>query len=409
MSPIKDFNVTYETLNGEGTFSEGDIVPGTVSFTLTKDTKVKSIFVKSKGEAHVHWTEGSGDDETSYSAHRKYFKVKEFLVVENAKGTVLSQGVHHFKFRFKIPEGDMPSSFKGLHGKIVYMLEAKMSRSWHWPTGLQKEINFVSKSFPQIAKVTCPQSGSVNKEMGVFSKGQVTMSATVNRKICSPGDTISIVATICNSSSKTMRPKYNLQQITVYRAGSSTNSSCKSLCKIVGDTIAPNSEETASCQLQIPVDAIYTLYNCDIISVEYYVKVYLDIKFAIDPEIVFPLTIGPSSLTSFQPNEALGPYLAGAAGNPSYSDFPPPVFPVEPYPVHTGPGAYGYPTPYPSQQRDYNNQWPHQAASSAPSSAAITSSSLPVPVAPTQFQQEEEPPSYMSLFPDSHGLVSSSK
>uniref|UniRef100_A0A7N6F6W1 Arrestin C-terminal-like domain-containing protein n=1 Tax=Anabas testudineus TaxID=64144 RepID=A0A7N6F6W1_ANATE len=392
MSPIKDFNVTYETLNGEGTFSEGDIVPGTVSFTLTKDTKVKSIFVKSKGEAHVHWTEGSGDDETSYSAHRKYFKVKEFLVVENAKGdcfqcmlivltslvgTVLSQGVHHFKFRFKIPEGDMPSSFKGLHGKIVYMLEAKMSRSWHWPTGLQKEINFVSKKIcsPAFCQLT-------------FYK----LFLYVHKKV-----------------SINVLPKYNLQQITVYRAGSSTNSSCKSLCKIVGDTIAPNSEETASCQLQIPVDAIYTLYNCDIISVEYYVKVYLDIKFAIDPEIVFPLTIGPSSLTSFQPNEALGPYLAGAAGNPSYSDFPPPVFPVEPYPVHTGPGAYGYPTPYPSQQRDYNNQWPHQAASSAPSSAAITSSSLPVPVAPTQFQQEEEPPSYMSLFPDSHGLVSSSK
>lgn len=31
------------------------------------------------------------------------------------------------------------------------------------------------------------QSGSVHKEMGVFSKGQVQMSATVNKKICSPG------------------------------------------------------------------------------------------------------------------------------------------------------------------------------------------------------------------------------
>ncbi|XP_033182015.1 arrestin domain-containing protein 3-like [Anabas testudineus] len=375
MSEIKDFNVTYETLNEEGTFSEGDIVPGTVSFTLTKDTKVRSIFVKSTGEAHVHWTDYSDEYQTSNSAHRKYFEFKEFLFIEDAKGTVLSKGVHHFKFRFKIPEGNLPSSFKGLHGKIVYMLEAKLTRSWHCPIGLQKEINFVSKSYPRIEKVTCPQSGSVNKEVGFFSKGQVVMSATVNRKICSPGDTISVVAIIWNSSSKTMRPKYNLQQITVYRAGTSTNSSCKSLCKIVGDTIAPYKEETASCQLQIPVDAIYTLYNCDIISVEYYVKVYLDIKFATDPEIMFPLIIGPSSLTSFRPNKALGPYLAGAAGNPSYRDFLPSVFPFKPYPARTGPGACGYPTPYPSQQRDYNNQWPHPAASSAFSSTAFKSSS----------------------------------
>ena len=33
----------------------------------------------------------------------------------------------------------------------------------------------------------CPQSGSAKKEVGVFSKGEVQMSATVNRKACSPG------------------------------------------------------------------------------------------------------------------------------------------------------------------------------------------------------------------------------
>lgn len=86
MSPIKDLGLTYESLNEEGTFSEGDTLSGTLSFTLAKDTKVKCIFVKAKGEAHVHWTEGCGDSESSYSAHRRYFKVKEDLVAENAKG-----------------------------------------------------------------------------------------------------------------------------------------------------------------------------------------------------------------------------------------------------------------------------------------------------------------------------------
>lgn len=86
MSPVKDFTLTYETLNEEGTFSQGDTLAGTLSFTLTKDTKVKSIFVKAKGEAHVHWSEGSGDSEKSYSAHRRYFKLKEVLFEENAKG-----------------------------------------------------------------------------------------------------------------------------------------------------------------------------------------------------------------------------------------------------------------------------------------------------------------------------------
>ncbi|XP_042344583.1 arrestin domain-containing protein 3-like [Plectropomus leopardus] len=146
MSPIKNFNLVYESLNEDGTFSEGDTISGAVTFTLTKQTKVKGLMVKAKGDANVHWTEGSGEDETSYSAHKRYFKLKEYLVPKNANGTALPEGVHHFKFRFKIPQGDMPSSFRGAHGKIVYMLEAKMSRSWRWPTEIQTEFKFVSKS-----------------------------------------------------------------------------------------------------------------------------------------------------------------------------------------------------------------------------------------------------------------------
>ncbi|KAK2902228.1 arrestin domain-containing protein 3-like [Channa argus] len=413
MSPIKYFCLTYEPVNEEGTFSEGDILCGTVTFTLTKDTKVKTVLVKAKGDANVHWTEGSGDDERSYSARRRYFKVKENLVGESAQGTVLPKGAHNFKFRLQIPDGDMPSSFTGFHGKIVYMLEAKLSRSWRWPSKDQKEIKFVSKSFPQLDKVFCPQSGSVNKSTGVFSKGQIQMSATVNRKAFSPGDTLSVVATICNSSSKTTRPKFSLLQKTVYRASGSTNSAEKTLCKMIGKTLTPDSKETVSCHIKIPVDAIYTLFNCDIISVDYFLKVYLDISFAIDPVVLFPLVIVPPSLAASQADEAVGPYPAGAVGAPSYSDFPPPAFPVGPYPAPTGSGTYGYPAPGPNQHMDisgYKNQWAQQATPYGFSTTAFTAPSVqvPAPTVPPLFQQGEEPPSYMSLFPTSQDNLSSS-
>ncbi|KAK2837407.1 hypothetical protein Q5P01_014619 [Channa striata] len=413
MSPIKNFSLTYEALNEEGTFSEGDALCGSVTFTLTKDTKVKSVFVKVKGDANVRWTEGSGDDETSYSAHRRYLKVEDYLIVENSKGNVLPKGAHNLKFRLQIPHGDMPSSFTGHHGKIVYMLEAKLSRSWRWPSKIQQEIKFVSKSFPQSERLMCPQSGSVYKETGVFSKGKVQMSATVNRKSCSPGDTLSVVATVTNSSSKTMRPKFSLLQKIVYRVGHATNKAEKTLCKVIGEYLGQNSTETVSCQIKIPVDVICTLYNCDIISVDYFIKVYLDISFAIDPAVVFPLVIIPSSLAAFHPDGALGVYPAGAVGGPSCSDFCPPAFPVGAYPVPTGIGAYGYPAPGTNQHMDvsgYNNQRAQQAAPYGFSAAAFTAPPVqdPTPTAPPPFEQGAEPPSYMSLFPTSQDNPSSS-
>lgn len=87
------------------------------------------------------------------------------------------------------------------------------------------------------------------------------------------GDTISVVAKISNSSSKTMWPKFSLQKEIKYHAGSSTNTNAQSLCKMVGDVIKDNSEETVSCQMKIPLDVTPTLHNCEIISVGYCLKV----------------------------------------------------------------------------------------------------------------------------------------
>lgn len=86
MSPIKDLKLVYEALNKEGTFSAGDTVVGTLSFTLKDDTKVKKLVVKLKGEARVHWTEGTGDRKRTRSDFRRYFNVKEYFVEENGKG-----------------------------------------------------------------------------------------------------------------------------------------------------------------------------------------------------------------------------------------------------------------------------------------------------------------------------------
>lgn len=85
MSPIKELKVVYEALNEEGTFSAGDTIAGTVTFTLTKDTKVKSVWVKLKGDANVRWTEEHGEVWITYSAHKRYFKVKKDLVDEKGK------------------------------------------------------------------------------------------------------------------------------------------------------------------------------------------------------------------------------------------------------------------------------------------------------------------------------------
>ncbi|XP_017162109.1 arrestin domain-containing protein 3-like [Poecilia reticulata] len=366
MFRINDLRIICEDANRDGPFSEGDTVTGLVSFNLSKQTKVKSVSVKLKGDGQVHWTEGSGDDERSYSASKRYLKVKEYLVMEKTEGSVLPQGTNQFMFRLRIPQEDLPSSFKGISGSIVYKVEAQICRKWHLDSTVKKEIQFLSRSIQNTRQVVCPQSNSVIKKMGVFSKGEVQMTASVNKSFCFPGGTLSAFAKISNGSSKSMKPKFSLLQRIVYIAGGSKNISEKSLCKKVGDAIKPNSEETVSCTIDVPPDAIYTLNNCDLISVEYYLKVYLDISFAFDPVVAFPLIIAPA--VALDHCEDLGPYPGGPAGAQSYSDFSSAaVYPSEFNPVPISTGAFGYPT------------------------------------------LEDQPPLYSSLFPDGQGTTGKSE
>lgn len=86
MCVVKDFSLTYNVLNDKGTVSPGDTLTGTVCFTLRRPTKVKSLYVKATGDARAEWTEGSGDDNSTYSAQRRYFKVKEYIIGEKVEG-----------------------------------------------------------------------------------------------------------------------------------------------------------------------------------------------------------------------------------------------------------------------------------------------------------------------------------
>ncbi|XP_039874990.1 arrestin domain-containing protein 3-like [Simochromis diagramma] len=311
MPSIKDFYLTFETTNEDGSYSEGDTIVGTVNFRLTPNVSINTLTVKAKGDAKTKWTEDIGDYLMTVTSKKRYFKVKDYLIGVTLKGTSLPKGVHTFEFRLKLPEGSMPSSFKGENGQIVYMFEAKISKSWWWPSKVKREINFISKTFQQFWEGMSPQSGTVSKNIGGLSRGRVQMSATIERNVCTPGETVSVVAKICNSSSKNTRPKFKLEQNTVYRSKYHTKNSLIILFKEVGATVRQYSEQTVSCQLKIPDDAISTILNCEIISVEYYVKVYLDISFAVDPEVVLSLVIVPSRFAAIQPGEAVGAYPPG--------------------------------------------------------------------------------------------------
>ncbi|XP_056448392.1 uncharacterized protein LOC130384294 [Gadus chalcogrammus] len=233
----------------------------------------------------------------------------------------------------------MPSSFCGLFGKIVYKLEAKLSKSWRLDSNVKQEINFASKAISNFSHLMTRQVGQVDKDIGIFSKRSVHMEVFVESGVYAPGQTVAVTVKVKNTSSKDVTPKFSLNQYVTYRAHGFTKFSCGEICKLVGEVIEKESEKTVTCALKIPPDTILSIQNCEILSVEYNFKVYLDISFATDPEINFPLVIAPSgSMLSPGPGGMNQPYPPVAYGGPSNSDNLPPAAGSQPAPHQQ---AYG--------------------------------------------------------------------
>lgn len=224
-----------------------------------------------------------------------------------------------------------------------------------------------------------------------------------------------------------MTPKFSLTRDLVYRAVGDTKHEKSVILRLSENTIQPKTQEEVKCRMTVPRGQTHTIHNCDIISLEYYLKVrngvtklihtingsktlcankaviffpqvYLDISFSSDPEVKFPVAIIPNDLAPSQfHGHAMGPYPNSAVGAPSNSDFPPPAAAMGPYPASPHAGSYGYPRAqsypvpppvYPAQSAyvsgGYNNPVPQLPSPyGTPFSSSSSSSVLhPPPTAP---------------------------
>ncbi|XP_071338820.1 arrestin domain-containing protein 3-like [Trachinotus anak] len=361
-STVKSLKVTYSPVHGRDTFTSGDWVSGQVALEVAKDCQIESLCIKFKGKAEVLWSERHGQTTVVYHSKDKYFSLKHYFIrdkdltgndqqtlLTNQHGetysSVVAPGCHVYPFTFQIPFQDMPSSFKGEVGKIVYLLEAKLSRSMRVPSKDSTKINFVSKVDPtSIPEIMTPQHESKDKKMKVFTSGAVSMDVDIEKTGFFQGEGLKVVACIQNNSSREIKPKYCLYRKHSFFARGKRRVHTKDLLKEVGEPIPPSANTKVTRVITIPHDMEPSILTCKIIKVEYRLRVYLDVKYASDPEIKFPIII---MLASQVP--ALVPPPAAAASDFAFEPFGstnPPAWGIAPPQPPAAPQPFGPPPPY---------------------------------------------------------------
>ncbi|XP_062273826.1 arrestin domain-containing protein 3-like [Scomber scombrus] len=157
---FKNFNISFAALNERNTLTSGDVITGNISFDLTSETKITSIIMTLTGAANVHWAASKrvnnhrsrGRNRRTqtrhYSAKLDFFNLKNIIALQHSgtDGTAkLPPGTHVYPFACQIPQGNFPSTFHGVHGKIVYSMTVSIDRPWSLSKDFVTELNFVNR------------------------------------------------------------------------------------------------------------------------------------------------------------------------------------------------------------------------------------------------------------------------
>uniref|UniRef100_A0A673NPL4 Arrestin domain-containing protein 3-like n=1 Tax=Sinocyclocheilus rhinocerous TaxID=307959 RepID=A0A673NPL4_9TELE len=282
---VKNISVIYNPTNQSNTFTSGDFISGQVILDVAKDTQMQSLSVKIKGKAEVCWTERHGQTTVVYSDKEKYYSVERFFVMEDK-----THGNDHEMLND--PSGQ-PYSLVVAPGRHVYPFTFQL-----------------------------PQH------------------------VClSTGEGLKVWAEVQNNTSRSIKPKYCLYEKHSFFAKGKRRLHTHNLLKEEGEPIEPNSKKTVTKVLSIPPSLAISILNCRILTVEYRLRVYLDVPYASDPEIKFPVVILPPQPVSGAKNSDFGIWNQPPGSNMHPN--PPHMAPLAPPLNVVGPpgqfGAPGYP------------------------------------------------------------------
>ncbi|MBN3308252.1 ARRD3 protein, partial [Amia calva] len=192
----------------------------------------------------------------------------------------LQPGTHVYSFTFQIPMIELPSSFVGKHGNVVYQLEAKLHRPWHLPNTSVKGFTVINPVNIQSPELLAPQMASKNKTVCCLccASGPIALNARIERRAFTIGESIRIFAEIENGSTRTIRPKAYIQQKQTFYAEGNEMFYVKKIVSVEGEPFFSGKTGTWSGELpKIPLDTSFSIQNCQILKVEYLVVVRMGV------------------------------------------------------------------------------------------------------------------------------------
>ncbi|XP_055514272.1 arrestin domain-containing protein 2 isoform X2 [Leucoraja erinacea] len=288
----------------DAVYSSGQLMSGRVVLELRASVRVQALLLCAKGLAAVHWLEsrsiGMNTVYSDYSSYETYFKEKLHVIRDDGNITVLQAGRYEFPFRFQLPEENLVTSFEGKHGSVRYWVKAKLHRPWATVKKIKREFTVIEPIDINTPSLLAPQAGTKEKLAHVWycNLGHLSLTAKIDRKGYTPGEVIPIFAEVDNCCSRTVTPKAAIIQMQTFSARGTTKQKKSVVATLHGEGVAPRKRGTWHGRpLKIP--PVSPTLKCRVISVDYALRIYVEIPGSSKLSLELPLVIGTIPLHPF--------------------------------------------------------------------------------------------------------------
>ncbi|XP_057689082.1 arrestin domain-containing protein 1a isoform X2 [Corythoichthys intestinalis] len=307
MGKIDEFELKFDS--SKEFYSPGEYISGTVTIKVGQKLQCK-VKVNCNGFCGIT----NKLNETTWTLEEQYFNNTVSIA---DKGT-LKPGNHTFPFKFLIP-GSVPTSFTGNYGRIVYRIRAFIDTPRFSKDYSTEKAFFLldALNLNKIPEIWGPCSSSVVQEFTymLLKTGKVMLTAQTDKKGYIPGQIIQLSATVHNKSEKsTGNISASLVQRVTYHTKRPTHD-LRAIAELEGGRVKAGKEMEWKEQIIVPPLPQSNLAGCELIKIEYYVKVSLK-----SPQVLLtlPLQIGNISLDNrFKPSQNEAHLTPANVENPS--------------------------------------------------------------------------------------------
>ncbi|KAM8761327.1 arrestin domain-containing protein 1a [Acanthopagrus schlegelii] len=304
MGKLQEFEIAFD--KNKVVYSPGESISGSVTIKLGQPLQCKAIKVNCNGFCGIT----NKVNDTAWTMEEQYFNS---TVSVADKGT-LKQGEHTFPFKFLIP-GTAPTSFEGNYGRIVYRVRAFIDTP-RFAKDYSTEKAFYLLSLLNLNELpdiwgTCSSAVTQQFTYMLVKTGTIELKAQTEMKGYTPSQIIQVMANIHNQSGKTTgNMAASLMQRVTYETKKPTHD-VRTIAEVEGGVVKAGKMVEWKEQIIVPPLPQSSLAGCELIKIEYYVKVSLKSP---DVMLMLPIHIGNVSLDKkLRPSKKAAPPSSAAA------------------------------------------------------------------------------------------------